>query len=178
MDFRQIVKKRFMCRSYADRDVPNELLDRILEVVEHLPSAGHTQPQEFIIIKNQKTKDQLAEAALGQTYLAEAPLVMVVVSDTRRSQRRYGERGEKFYSIVDGAFASMLIMLACINEGLGAGFVGAFDDDAVRTVLGLPRAIRPIGIIPIGYCAERPEKLQRLGKKRIVHYETWKGDGR
>jgi nitroreductase len=173
MDYWQIVKKRFMCRSYTDRDVPNEVLERILGVVAHLPSAGHTQPQEFIVIRNQKTRNRLVEAALGQSYLAEAPLVIVVVSDTRRSKKRYGERGEKFYSIVDGAFASMLIMLACINEALGAGFVGAFDDDAVRRVLGLPEAIRPIGIIPIGYCAEKPEKLRRLAKKKIVHYETW-----
>jgi nitroreductase len=117
MDFWQIVKKRFMCRSYLDREVPKEVLDRILEVVDHLPSAGHTQPQEFIVIRNQNTKQRLAVAALGQRYVAEAPLVIVVVSDTRRSKQRYGGRGEDFYSIVDGAFAAMLLMLACINEG-------------------------------------------------------------
>src|SRR5205807_10620515 len=122
---------------------------------------------------NQRTKDWLAEAALGQSYVAEAPLDIVVVSDTRRSAQRYGERGVIFYSIIDGAFAAMLIMLAAINEGLGAAFVGAFDDDAVRDVLGLPRYIRPIGIICIGYCAERPEKLPRLPRERIIHYEKW-----
>jgi nitroreductase len=54
MDFWQIVEKRFMCRSYLDRDVAKEVLDCILEVVDHLPSAGHTQPQEFIVIRNQQ----------------------------------------------------------------------------------------------------------------------------
>jgi nitroreductase len=173
MDFWQIVKERFMCRSYLDRDVPKEVLDRILAVVDHLPSAGHTQPQEFIVIRNQNTKERLAVAALGQRYVAEAPLVIVVVSDTRRSRQRYGRRGEEFYSIVDGAFAAMLLMLGCINEGLGAAFVGAFDDDAVRAVLQLPNVVRPIGIISMGYCAEKGEKLSRLPKARIIHYETW-----
>jgi nitroreductase len=173
MDFWQIVKKRFMCRSYLDRDVPNEVLDRILEVVDHLPSAGHTQPQELIVIRNQNTKESLALAALGQRYVAEAPLDIVVVSDTRRSKQRYGRRGEEFYSIVDGAFAAMLLMLACINEGLGAAFVGAFDDEAVRAVLQLPNVVRPIGIISIGYCAEKGDKLSRLPRHRIIHYETW-----
>ena len=173
MDFWQIVKKRFMCRSYLDRDAPNEVLDRILEVVDHLPSAGHTQPQEFIIIRNQKTKERLADAALGQRYVAEAPLVIVVVSDTRRSKQHYGKRGLDFYSIVNGAFAAMLLMLACINEGLGAAFVGAFDDEAVRAVLQLPKVVRPIGIISMGYCAEKGKKLSRLPKARIIHYETW-----
>ncbi len=66
------------------------------------PSAGNAQPQEFIVIESQETKDQLARAALDQSYIVEAPVVIVVVSDTRRSRARYGTRGEKFYSIVDG----------------------------------------------------------------------------
>ena len=83
-------------------------------------------------------------------------------------------RGEKFYSIVDGAFAALLILLAAVNEGLGAAFVGAFDDDEVRALLGLPQAVRPIGIIPIGFCAEPPRKLPRIRKEQIIHYERWR----
>jgi nitroreductase len=62
-----------------------------------------------------------------------------------------------------------------LNEGLGAAFVGAFDDDEVRTVLGLPRAVRPIGLISIGFCAEAPTKVPRPPKERIIHYERWQG---
>ncbi len=74
---------------------------------------------------------------------------------------------------MDGAFASLLVLLAAVNEGLGAAFVGAFDDDEVRILLGLPKAVRPIGIIPIGFCAEAPQKLLRLPKAQIIHYERW-----
>jgi nitroreductase len=63
------------------------------------------------------------------------------------------------------------LILASINEGLGAAFVGAFDDAAVRAVLNLPEAVRPIGIIPIGHCAERGERLPRLPRERVIHYE-------
>ena len=151
------------------------MLDRILDLAARFPSVGNTQPQEFIVIRNQQTKIRLARAALDQFYLAEAPVVIVVVSDTRRSRARYGERGQHFYSIIDGAFAAMLILLAAVNEGLGAAFVGAFDDDEVRTVLGLPRAVRPIGLISIGFCAEAPTKVPRPPKERIIHYERWQG---
>jgi len=75
---------------------------------------------------------------------------------------------------VDGAFAALLVLLAAVNEGLGAASVGAFDDDEVRAVLGLPKGVRPIGIIHIGFCAERPQKLPRLPKEQIIHYERWK----
>jgi nitroreductase len=102
------------------------------------------------------------------------PLLFDVAKSLPSSSRRYGGRGEYFYSVVDGAFAAMLVMLAAVNEGLGAGFVGAFRDDEVRSVLGLPEAARPIGIIPIGFRAERPEKLHRLSEEQIIHYEQWK----
>ncbi len=84
MDFWLIVRKRFMCRSYLDRDVPKEVLDRILEVVDHLPSAGHTQPQEFIVIRNQNPKERLAIAALGQRYVTEANIHQVTSGSMTR----------------------------------------------------------------------------------------------
>ncbi len=96
MEFAQVVKKRFMCRRYEDRNVPDEVLDRILDLAVRFPSAGHTQPQEFIVIRSEDTKYSLARAALDQSFIAEAPVVIVVVADTRRSKVRYGERGEKF----------------------------------------------------------------------------------
>ena len=173
MDFETVVKKRWMCREYLDRDVPPEKVDRILDLASRYPSAGHTQPQEFIMVRDQRVKEALAHAALDQMFIAQAPLVIVVVSDTRRSAPRYGKRGVNFYSIIDGSFAAMLILLAVVNEGLGACFVGAFYDREVRHVLGLPRAVRPIGIISIGYCAEPPEKFSRRSKARIIHRDRY-----
>ena len=76
--------------------------------------------------------------AVDQEYVEEAPTLIIVCSNTSRSERRYGRRGREFYSIVDGAFASMLILLTSINEKVGAGFVGAFEDDKVSEILRLP----------------------------------------
>jgi nitroreductase len=86
---------------------------------------------------------------------------------------RYGNRGREFYSIIDGAFASMLILLSAVNEGIGACFVGAFEDNKVSEILELPKDVRPIGIICIGYPAEKPEKLERIDVKAQVHYEKY-----
>ena len=173
MEFSAVVRKRFMCRRYLPRDLPPEALDRILDLGVRFPSAGHTQPQEFIVVRDAAVKARLAEAALGQEYVAQAPVVIAVVSDTRRPEPRYGERGVKFYSVIDGAFASMLLLLAAVNEGLGACFVAAFDDQAVSRVLGLPPAVRPIGLITIGVCAEGPRKASRRKQETIVHHERW-----
>jgi nitroreductase len=67
----------------------------------------------------------------------------------------------------------MLLLLAVVNEGLGTVFVAAFHDEQVQKVLGLPKEVRPIGILPIGYCAQRVEKLSRRSKQAIIHYEKY-----
>jgi len=153
--------------------VPQEKIDRILDVASRYPSAGHTEPQEFIVVRNQQVKEDLTRAALNQMFVAQAPLVIVVVSDIRRLARRYGERGVHFFSIIDGAFVAMLILLAVVDEGLGACFVGSFYDEEVQEVLDLPRDVRPIGIIPIGYCAEGPRRLPRRSRQQIIHRDRY-----
>ena len=173
MDFEAVVKRRRMCREYSDKDVPQEKVDRILDVASRYPSAGHTEPQEFIVVRDQRVKEDLARAALDQRFVAQAPLVIVVVSDVRRSAQRYGERGVHFFSIIDGAFVAMLILLAVVDERLGACFVGSFYDQEVQEVLDLPPHIRPIGVIPIGYCAEGPRKVRRRSKAQIVHRDRY-----
>src|SRR5215207_3245315 len=173
MDFEAVIKRRRMCREYLDRDVPLEKVDRILDLGSRYPSAGHTEPQEFIVVRDQRVKEDLARAALNQMFVAQAPLVIVVVSDVRRSARRYGERGVHFFSITDGAFVAMLILLAVVDEGLGACFVGSFYDEEVQEVLGLPPEVRPIGIIPIGYCAEAPRRFPRRSRAHIVHHDRY-----
>ena len=162
-----------MCREYLDRDVPQQKIDRILDLACRYPSAGHTEPQEFIVVHNRRMKEDLAHAALDQMFVAQAPVVIVVVSDVRRSARRYGERGVRFFSIIDGAFVAMLILLAVVEEGLGACFVGSFYDEEVQEVLSLPQEVRPIGIIPIGYCAEGPRKFRRRSREQIVHRDRY-----
>ena len=173
MEFVEVVRRRRMCRAYTDEDVSDELVRSILEVGLRSPSAGNTQPQEFIVVRDPAVKEELGRAAFGQMFLAEAPVVIAVVSDTRRSAARYRERGVAFYSVVDGAFASLLLLLAAIDRGLGAAFVGAFDDERVASVLGVPRHVRPIGLVPIGHCADRPHALARRGPDEIVHRDRY-----
>ena len=147
------------------QQIPDEIVTKL---THRAPSAGHTQVQEFIVVKDVLTKKKLRKAAVEQ-----APLLIVVCSNTSRSVGRYGSRGREFYSIIDGAFASMLILLSAVNEGIGACFVGAFEDNKVSEILELPKDVKPIGIMCIGYPAEKPEKLKRIDVKALVHYEKY-----
>lgn len=83
------------------------------------------------------------------------------------------ERGKEFHSIIDGSFASMIMLLTAVNEGIGACFVGAFEDDKVSKILELPEYVKPIGIITLGYPAERPEKFERIEISKLVYHERY-----
>lgn len=176
MELDEVIRKRKMVRKFdKSRYVPERLISKLLENASKAPSAGHTQVQEFIVVKDPATKRKLRLASVDQEQVEEAPVLIVVCSNTSRSVRRYGQRGIEFYSIMDGAFASMLILLTATNEGLGASFVGAFDDDKVSEILGLPPEgyVIPIGIIAVGYPAEEPPKLKKIPIDIRVHYERW-----
>ncbi len=173
MDFDTLLKKRRVVRSFKDKKVNDAWVMKLLKNAHKAPSAGFLQQQEFIVVKDLETKAKLAEAAVGQDFIAQAPVVIVVCANTDRVVKRYGDRGVNFYSIIDGAFASMLILLTVVNEGLAACFAGAFEDDKVSKILKLPNHVRPIGLIPVGYANEPPEKLDRIHLEEITHYERY-----
>jgi nitroreductase len=163
-----------MVRQYkAGKPIPDSIITTLMENAHTAPSAGHTQVQEFIIVKDPSTKLKLAEAALGQESVSGAPLLIVVCSNTSRSIDRYGKRDKDFYSVIDGAFASMIILLSAVNEGIGTCFAGAFEDDKVSRILGLPDHVKPVGIITPGYPNERPGKLSRIDISRLVFHDTY-----
>jgi len=176
MEFEQVLRKRRMIREFEpDKQLPGKIIRKLLRIAHRAPSAGHTQVQEFVIVKDPAIKKKLRQVAVDQEYVEEASTLIIVCSNTSRSEKRYGRRGREFYSIIDGAFASMLILLTAVNERIGGGFVGAFEDDKVSEILKLPRYVKPIGIITLGYPKETEpvEKFERIPIDDLIHYERW-----
>jgi len=176
MEFEQVIRKRRMIREFdPKKQIPEKIIRKLLGNAHRAPSAGHTQVQEFVIVKDSLTKKKLRRVAVDQEYVEEAPTLIIVCSNTSRSEKRYGRRGREFYSVIDGAFASMLILLTAVNEGISAGFVGAFEDDKVSEILKLPQYVKPVGIITLGYPkeAEPVGMFERIPIEDLTHYEKW-----
>lgn len=172
MECLEAIKGRRSVRKFKDTPVDKEIIKELLDAAQMAPSAGNLQARDFIVITNKITKQKLAKAALDQTFIEKAPCIIVAVANIERSSRIYKTRGE-FYAIQDATAGIMNLLLAAYSRGLGTCWVGAFDDNAVSKILGLPCQIRPIAIIPVGYSEEEPAAPQRLGFERIVHWETW-----
>jgi nitroreductase len=173
MDVFETIKGRRSIRAYRDIEVPQEIVEKLIEAARWAPSAGNIQPWEFIIVRNPETKRRLAEAALGQSFIEEAPVVIVVCADEERSARGYGTRGRTLYCIQDTAAAIQNIHLAACALGLGTCWVGAFKEDEAREILNIPGGVRPVAIIPVGYPAESPSPRSRRPLKEIIHYERF-----
>lgn len=166
VDFWQVLEGRQSVRSFnTEREVPSEIVTRLLEAAIRAPSAGNCQPWYFFVVRNQGTKRALAEAALNQWFLSEAPVVMVVCAEAERSAIRYGDRGRRLYSLQDTAAAIENLLLAAVASGLGACWVGAFDEEEASRALDLPSHLRPVAIVPVGYPAGRPSL--RTDRRRL-----------
>ena len=172
MELDRAIMERRSIRSYTSDDVPQRLVDEALELASWAPSAGNLQSRDFMVIRNQQTKDDLVVAALGQDFIAQAPVVIVAVANLERVAH-YGDRGRELYAIQDAAAAIQNLMLALHERGLGTVWVGAFDEKEAGRALGLPEHARPVAILPVGYPAERPEPREHLPKKEYIHHEEW-----
>ena len=172
--FASVVKRRRMIRKYEDRPVPEEEIRALLRYAVRAPSAGNLQPWEFILVRDTEVRAQLAKAAMNQNSVATAPIIIATCADIQRMGEKYGTRGA-FYSLVDTAFASLLILLGATERGLGACFVGAYNPEEVAKILQLPTHVRPVGLITLGYPAEKPRKPtnKKIPLENLIHENTW-----
>jgi nitroreductase len=173
MDVLEAIKGRRSIRAFRSNDVSQEMVEKLIDAARWAPSAGNIQPWEFIIVRNPEIKRRLAEAALGQSFIEDAPVIIVVCADEEQSARGYGPRGRTLYCIQDTAAAIQNIHLAAYSMGLGTCWVGAFREEEARKVLNIPEGVRPVAIIPVGYPAESPSPRSRRPLRQIIHYEKF-----
>ncbi len=155
MHFFDLVNKRKSTRSFKGRMVSDEEVQQLLEAAKSAPSAGNLQAYEILAITKQGLKESLVEAAHGQKFIEQAPIVFAFLQDEERSRERYGDRG-RLYSLQDGTIAATYLQLAAVELGLGSCWVGAFDEGVVKKLLDTAK--RPLALIPVGYPARSSGK--------------------
>jgi nitroreductase len=167
MSILSTIKKRRSIREYLPKKITPEIIEDIKEALIWAPSAGNLQARKFFFIYSQKIKDRLAAAALNQSFIAQAPLVIVACTDGD-IQNHYGKRGLHLYTIQDVAASLMGMMLLVHEEGLGSVWIGAFNEKEVSRIIGLPGNLRPVAIVPVGYPASVPTAPERVTKEYAI----------
>jgi nitroreductase len=189
-----------MVRRYdQERRVPPETVERLVAAAVRAPSAGFSQGWGFLVLDTDEDIARFREAVTPETDPGEwfaaqvrAPLIIVPHSnkDTyldryARPDKGFTDRSEEWWSApywdIDAGFASLLILLSAVDEGLGACFFGIPKDriDVYRRAFGVPEQFRPIGAISVGYVDERPRDFSadRRPLSEVVHRGRWNARG-
>jgi nitroreductase len=170
MDFFDTIEARHSIRSYSNRPIESEKIQKILEYTCKAPSAGNLQGFEIFIVTSESQRILLVDCAYSQEFIRQAPYVLIICVDPGRSAAKYKERGRVLYCIQDATIACTYAMLSATALGLSTVWVGAFDEEAIRKVLGIPGTLRSIIMLPIGYSRKPHRITSRRPIKEIVHF--------
>ncbi len=191
MEFADVLSRRRMHRAFLPDPVDPAAIGRIVGSARRAPSAGYSQGQSLVVVTDPSLRAGIAER-FQLPFAGVAPLHIVVCASERLYHERYtqadklkGGREVSWpvpYWYVDAGAAMMLILLAAIDEGLAACFVGNPDQEAIlRELLGLPDDVVPIGVVLIGRSAQDSsagDLTKRLAERRrpreqVVKLDRW-----
>jgi nitroreductase len=171
MNFIDFACKRHSVRSYKPQPVESEKLTYLLEAARIAPSAVNFQPWKMIVINDPTILHQLQEA-YPRDWFSMAPTCIVVCGDHQRSWKRSSD--EKDYCDVDVAIAVTHLTLAAADQGLSTCWICNFDVSKCRAILGLPKHLEPIVLIPVGYSTDpndlNIEEKQRKPLEELIEY--------
>jgi nitroreductase len=196
MEFAQVIRRRKMVRAFQDRPVAAEAVERILQAGRRAPSAGYSQGFAFLVLETPEQTVRFWGAVSGEPGwphegLRRAPLIVVPLASKQVYLDRYAEPDKGWtdrdesrwpvpYWTVDAAFAAMLMLLAAVDEGLGALFFGLYPQGylALHRAFGMPRELEAIGAIAIGHPAPDPIVSSARTRPRkpvdeVIHRGRW-----
>jgi nitroreductase len=163
------IQTRRTIRRFKETPVPEKTLDRILEAGRWAQSFNNAQPWEFIVIRSKDTRRQLSEEAGKSVYykgILEAPLTIAVCVDSQR---------DPVHWIETGCIAHQNMALAAHSLGLGSSWIAAVNtrsETSIKKLLHVPKHVRVISLMPVGFPDEEPEGRRRpLGE--MVHHERY-----
>ncbi|MDP2930050.1 MAG: nitroreductase family protein [bacterium] len=168
----EIIKKRHSIREYLSKEVEDEKITEILKAAMFSPTAHHSRSWEFIVVKDKDLREKLSQATAWAGFAKTAPVVLVLCSK------------EDIYWIENASIAAENIYLEATNQGLGTCFIqvnhqmikveGKDSEDYIKDLLGIPKSIRVLCLMPIGYpvkLSEEHDDTEFDIKK--VHHDKW-----
>ena len=168
MDFLKLCADRYSVRSYTDRQVPDEILMKILEAGRLAPTAKNQQPQRVLVLRSAEALEKLHKHC--KCY--DAPTVLVICADTDVACNR--PIVSHSMAEMDASIAATHMMLAAASLGVGSVWMCAFDNDAVAKEFDLPANVKPFLLLPLGYptedCQPSPRHTQRMSIDEMAKF--------
>jgi len=163
------IKERQSVRSYQDKEIPEEVLQQILEAGRLAPSACNNQPWKFIVVRDKNLKKRLVSTCKNQKFVGEASVVIVGCAISPS----YKMDNDEYSYTIDLAIALEHMSLQATSLGLGTCWIGAFYQDQVKENLGIPEEVQVVALMPVGYPKELGLKRGRKPLSEIVCYDKY-----
>ncbi|MDD1661377.1 MAG: nitroreductase family protein [Methanomicrobiales archaeon] len=170
--FLDFLSSRASVRDFPPSHLEEQEIEAILQSARTAPSAGNREAWDVVVVTDGEVREALAEAALSQPHVRDAPCVLAVCANYVRSMSRYGDRGI-LYAIQDATIATTYMMLAAHASGLQSCWTGAFDEEQVREILDLPGHIRPVVLLAVGRGKVPAERTGRMELSEHLHRDHW-----
>lgn len=183
MRFLELIVKRQSDRTYVDKKVEREKINRCLEAARLAPSASNSQPWTFVVIDDPELKDKVAHKTYGplkafNKFVPQAPVIIAIVMEKPKLLTEAGGRlKKKEYPLIDIGIAAEHFCLQAAEEGLGTCMLGWFDEKAIKKLISVPKGKSIILLITLGYTPEgyRTRKKIRKEFETVVKYNSYKG---
>lgn len=169
MEFSKLIESRYSVRAYKPDPVEDDKLQRVLEAARLAPTAANKQAFQLIVIHTAGRESEL-KRIYKQDWFVQPPLVVCACG---LPGQNWARKDGHNYNDVDVAIVMDHLILAAANLGLGTCWIGEFDPDAARQVLGLPEGVEPLAFTPLGYPADQPRSKNRKALSDLVRYERW-----
>lgn len=166
-----VMKSRRSIRKYQSKPIPDDLLTKVLEAARVAPSGKNFQPWKFIIVKDQKKRKKLAVASRNQSFVAQAPVVIVACGFPDRCYQHQGNYMKSWP--IDVSIALDHLMLRAWEEGLGTCWIGAFREEEVKEILSIPDGVKVLALTPLGFPHEIPRDRGRKKLGEIISFDEY-----
>ncbi len=189
MDLYELMMKRRSVRAFQDKEIPEPVIEKLLDAANNAPSGGNIQPLSIILVRTPKGRGKLAELAGGQPWVKNGPLSMIFCLDFYRIKKwaercRTDFRGEQALNHFLIAYADLMaaaqnVVILAESLGLGSVYIGSIQHeiDDTRKYFEIPEYVLPMMLLTLGYPKSIPGTIPKLKKEVIVHHEKYRTIG-
>ena len=161
MSLLDVIFRRRSIRRYRSEPIPDEVLRNILEAGRLAPSADNAQPWHFVVVTESKIKEKLSRGRWNY-FIKDSATTVVGCGYT-----------DNEWSTIDVAIALENMVIAAEAQGVGSCWIGDFEEEEVKELLGIPDNLKVVALVSFGYPAEKPSPLNKKSLKEIVHYNKF-----
>ncbi|HLD79625.1 MAG TPA: nitroreductase family protein [Candidatus Nanoarchaeia archaeon] len=173
-DILELIKSRRNVTQFLPKFVSWENISRVLDAGRHAPSCGNIQNWKFIVVLKPELKQEIAAACYDQYEIAQAFVLIAVCAEPEKAERYYGEKGKKFYTVQNCAAAVQTMLLEAQSLGLSTRWIGAFDEEKVNGLLGIPAEVEVHALVALGYAKDIPPKPPKYPLETLIYFGAWR----